>query len=124
VADLGEVDLKNLLATGFVNFAARGIFEILPLDTDDLGKAFEVLPEGTEGRVRRLDPKSVKEFLCWLREHSGVEEGVWSPLERFAIRALENLEVEMGRIRSFTDLDPRYVRSAILKRRSPGERHE
>lgn len=116
VAGLEEVDLRSLLATGFVHFSAGGAFEIEPLE---LGRVKAVFEAGTgrekDGR-RRLKPGSVDRFLDWLRERAG-EQGVqWQALERFARKAFAGFEDELKGVTSWQELDPRYVRSVILKR--------
>ena len=116
VAGLEEIDLRNLLATGFVNFVLRGAFDITPLERDSIKTVFESPPEGTKAGEWRLRREAVSRFLAWLRERSGREGGDWQPLERFAGRALANLEDEVKKVASWTDLDPRYVRSVILRR--------
>ncbi len=116
VTGLEEIDLRNLLATGFVNFVLRGAFDITPLERDGIKTVFEARQEGTKTGERRLRREAVDGFLGWLRERSGGEGGDWLPLERFAGKALANLEDELKKIRSWADLDPRYVRSVILRR--------
>jgi hypothetical protein len=118
VGGLEEIELRNLLATGFVNFAFGGAFEITPLERDRIEAVFEAPAEGAETGERRLKAEAVERFLGWLKERSGRRGQAWQPLERFVGKALDNLEGEMRKLRSWTDLDPRYVRSVILKRES------
>jgi hypothetical protein len=118
VAGLEEIDLRNLLATGFVNFVLRGAFDITPLERAGIKTVFESKPEGTKAVEWRLRREAVSRFLAWLEERSGREGEAWLPLERFAAKALANLEDELKKIRSWSDLDPRYVRSVILRRES------
>ena len=122
VCGIEEIDLRNIVATGFVNFATGGEFDIRPLEKTLIGSVFEVPPGGTEREGRRLRREAVDAFLACLRERSGLEGEAWRPLERFALRALGNLEEELKKVPSWTDLDPRYVRSVMIKRES-GEGH-
>jgi len=116
VADLEEIDLRRLLATGFVHFSLGGAFEIEPLMIGRVKALFEGGPEEAGDHTRRLKPGSVDGFLDWLRERAGGQSLEWQALQRFARKAFAGLEDEFKGIASWPDLDPRYVRSVILKR--------
>lgn len=118
VFGIEEIDLKNVMATGFVNFTFGGEFDIRPLEKTRIGSVFKVSPGEKEAAERRLRREAVDDFLAWLRERSGLEGEAWRPLERFALGALGNLEEELKKVPSWTGLDPRYVRSVIIKRES------
>jgi hypothetical protein len=109
-----EIDLGNLLATGFVNFALVGSFDITPVEKRAIGAVFEATQGGAEGGRRRLKQESVARFLAWLMEKSRGADVGWPSLERFARKALAELEDELKGVPSLTDLDPRYVRSVLL----------
>jgi hypothetical protein len=113
-----EIDLRSLFATGFVNFALRGKFDIRPLDREDIRKAFEIVLEEDPSGGRRLKQDTVDRFLVWLKQASGRTGPLWTPLVRFAGKALAALGEEMRQVLSWTDLDPRYVRSVILTKSS------
>ncbi len=120
VGGIEEIDLRNLMATGFVNFTLRGAFSIKPVEMAGIGTVFETPPEAVPWGERRLSREAVDRFLTWLRDRSGGGGGDWLPLKRFSGKALASLEDELKKIRSWADLDPRYVRSVVLKRESGG----
>jgi hypothetical protein len=121
---LEEVDLRNLLATGFINFTVRGVFGITPLDRDNIRAVFETPPGNVEGwrsARRRLRLEAADRFLDWLQgqaEGAGVS---WPPLRRFAVKAFGRLEEELGNLRSWDDLDPKYIRSVVMQRETRGD---
>jgi hypothetical protein len=113
---LEELTLRSLLATGFVNFEAKGAFDISPVQRDRIEVVCERQPgERTEGEMR-LKPAAVSRFLGWLRKRSEQAGVGWPALERYARKALGDLEFELKGVRTLTDLDPRYFRSMILSR--------
>jgi hypothetical protein len=116
VAGLEDIDLRNLLATGLVNLALRGAFDITPLERDSIEMLFETRPESVQVGGRRLKPAVVKQSLAWLREQSAWGPRDWPAVERFTGKALAGVEDEFMKVRSWADVDPRYIRSVILRR--------
>jgi hypothetical protein len=110
-----EIELGNLIATGFVNFVRHGEFDIAPLVRDDISTLFEVLLEKAPRGGRRLSREPVDLFLGWLRERSGRDGAGWQALRRFVRKAIAKVEEEIKSVRTPADLDPRYIRSLILE---------
>jgi hypothetical protein len=124
IGTLEDFTLCNLLATGFVNFQAGGAFEIGPVGRDLIKEVFEDRPEGTKEGGGRLKQAAVNGFFDWLRERTAPGGVDWHPLERFASKALRDLEDELGGIRALADKDLRYIRSVVIKRESGGRNLE
>jgi hypothetical protein len=112
-----EVDLRNLLATGFVNFSVRGEFTITPVDGESIRELFAAVM-GEAGSPRRLRPDAVPRFLAWLRGRTGKAGAQWEALERFVRRSIAGLEEEAKYVPASGDPDPRYFRSVLLSGRS------
>jgi hypothetical protein len=113
-----EINLKNLLATAFVNCTLRGVLDIEPLRRDDVRKVFETMLEDAPSGGRRLKRQVVEMFVGRLGRISGRSGKDLLPLERFARKAVAALEEELKGIPSWIDLDPRYVTSVILEKPS------
>ena len=117
--DMEEVDLHNLLTTGFVNFSVCGEFAITPVDGESIRDLLEPVPGEAESS-RCLRPEAVLRFLTWLKERTGTAGIEWKPLERFARKSIAGLEEEAKYVPATGDPDPTYFRSVLLRGRVGG----
>jgi hypothetical protein len=107
-----DVDLGNLMATGFAHFLSEGRFDISPLTEGDAKNMFDSLMAGSSGRPERT--RDVERFVAWLKREAEAG-GIDAPaLERFARAAIARVEEEVALIPSWDRFDPRYIRSLIL----------
>lgn len=115
---LEEISLENLFLTGFVNLMVKGEFKMEPLSRRDVKGLFEkALERDARGR-NVVAGRSRDKMLGWLAEATGFEGSKRQGLVRFAEACLGALEDEIGAVRAWEDVDPRFVRSLIFARES------
>ena len=110
-----DINLRNLMVTGFVHYGLTGEFRIDPIKRDDVKSLFETLLEATP-RGKSIRAGSVEQFLEWLRGIAGLDSQNWQMAEAFVRDALKDFEEEISLIASWKDVDPRYVSSLIFSR--------
>lgn len=115
--DIEQIDLRNLLATCFVNLSRWGEPTIKPVDMESIKSILEIKPGGGAYTLRE---EAVNRFLTELKSRTGREGADWTVLERFARKALAALEEEVQNIHLLEDADARYLRSVILRKPSGG----
>jgi hypothetical protein len=109
-----DITLENLLTTGLVNLAVNGEFRVEPLDRRDIEGLFEKVLE-RDARCRNVvGSRSRDRMLRWLGEATGFEGAKLRALAGFAEACLGALEEEIGAVRSWEGVDPRFVRSIIF----------
>ncbi len=113
---LEEITLRSLLLTGFVNLVLKDRFDVSPLAREDMAGLFEkALEIGASGR-RVVKRENKTKLLEWLAQATGFEASKAGILERFVAASMKELEDEVGGIRTWQDVDPRYIRALIFKR--------
>lgn len=115
-----EIDLRNLCLTGFVNFILKGEFAITPLPRRSVKDLFEKVLEKRASGERLVKAENMERFLSWLHRKTGYDGKRWEILCEFLRCGIGALEQEVGGIRSWQDLSPRYVRSLVFGGR-PGK---
>jgi hypothetical protein len=114
---LEDITLGNLMLTGAVNLILNGEFDIAPLAPGDVAGLLEkVMQAGVAGR--RVRPEHLARLLAWLAGKTGFDGSEMEALGRFVGARVTELEQEVGRITAASDLDPRYVRTLLFKRRA------
>jgi hypothetical protein len=111
-----QIELGNLLATGFVRFALRGEFGVVPVSRGDMRRLFEEVLEKDARGGRLLRESSKAGFLAWLSGVSGLDGRRRHYLLEFARSSLAAVEEEIGGVETWQDVDPRYVTSLVLDR--------
>jgi hypothetical protein len=115
-AGVEEIDCRNLMLTGFVNFATKDRFEITPLTRRDIQCFFERVLDLRASGERLVSEGARAAFLSWLSATTGFEEDRQVLLDAFFEAGVEVLEQEIGKVPSWEDLDPRYVGTLIFSR--------
>lgn len=115
-AGIEEIGLRNLVLTGFVNFAVKGRFGITPLNRGDMQCFFERVLDLRVSGERLVSDDARAAFLSWLSETTGFEGGRQVLLDAFFEAGVKVLEQEVGKVPSWEDLDPRYVGTLIFSR--------
>lgn len=115
---LEDISLENLFTTGLVNLVVNGEFRTEPLLRRDVQGLFaKVLERDARGRNVVGSPSREK-MLCWLAEATGFEGSKRRGMVGFLETCLGALEEEIGAVRAWEDVDPRFVRSLVFSRES------
>jgi len=114
LSGLEEIAMASLLLTGFVHFTLKGRFELVSLNSDDIGRMFDEMVERSASGEKRVRPEAVECYLTWLAGETGFESAKIQVLTGFVRAAIKELEEEIKGFDSAAEFDPRYVRSLIV----------
>lgn len=112
---LEDLTLESIFLTGAVNLLVAGEFAIVPLSPREMESLFERWLERCSGgnKVRPAGRDRIAAHLCELGGFSREDLGV---LESLVDRGLKALEDEIGELKTWRDVDPRYVSSLVFSR--------
>ena len=109
-----EITFRNIILTGFVNFAVKGAFRITPLTHRDVHDFFEQVVERPSPGDILVGEDAKEAFLSWLADTVGFKGGKLKLLRAFFEESMRILEQEIGKVPSWETLDPRYVGTLIF----------
>lgn len=115
---LEEISLGNLLLTGLVAVAVHGEFRAEPLSRHEVKGMFEKML-GRDARGHNVVRGETRDrLLLWLIKATGLEGARRQALVRFTETCFGALEEEIRLLRTWEDVDPRFVRSLVFARES------
>jgi len=112
---LEDLTLESIFLTGAVNLLVAGEFAIVPLSPREMESLFETWLERDPGG-NKVRPAGRDRIVAHLGELGGFSREDLSVLESLVDRGLRALEDEIGELKTWRDVDPRYVSSLVFSR--------